>query len=344
MIYEPRGLHGKDKKVIILMLEGGIGDHLLATPLLRGLRKKYPTDQWYLIMIAMYHEVFGYEDPKTKDGNTLICMNPYIDKLYSMRLPSRFYMEWARNADVIYRLNPYILSPQRLGSNHFAETWCTIHEVKMDALVLDYYITEHEDLMARRLYEMLVNPVIVIQPFGAYDPIDHIKATENKDWCDDRWEFIIQLLLNRGYDIIQVGKIGERVFNGVLSFVGHANIRETAAIMKYAEYFISIDSFVMHMAKALNKIGIVLWGRTNPFRVGYMENYNIFKLHSCPEIFCGRPEGALFDMAFDQPYFTPWQCPHRDCMKAITVADVAKGIGFMEQRLQLDPVTYERKM
>ena len=339
MFNEPRGQHGKDKKVVVAMVEGGIGDHLLATPLIRVMRKNFPTDEYYLVLMAMYHEVFGYLSP-----TGYIPTNPNIDILYSMRDPSNFYTEWARKADVIYRVNPYITSPHRFGDKHLTEIWCESHGFKLDELKLDFHATNQEIEQVEALFSTFDNPVVVIQPFGSFDPVEHIKATTNKDWYNDRWQFVIGWLNNRGYDLIQIGKIGEHVFDNIFSLAGHTNIREAILLTKYANFFVGIDSFIMHAAKVYETKGVVLWGRTNPFRAGYPENSNIYKLHSCPEIFCGRPEGILFDVSPTDIKFSPWNCPHKNCMDAITIADVCKGIGDIEKYIQIDPATYTREL
>ena len=340
MFEEARGSHNKNKRVVVVMIENGIGDHLLATPLLRVLRNTYASETYTLVLIAMHYEIFGYHDPITG----YIPTNPNVDILYSMQDPSDFYTKWARTADMIYRVNPYIMSPHRIGSQHLAESWCKAHGFEIDELKLDFIPTESETKQIEGLFSTFENPVVVIQPFGSYNPTDPIKAVTNKDWYNDRWQFVIKWLANRGYDTIQVGKIGEHVFDSVFSLVGHANTRETILLMKYASFFVSIDSFTMHAAKVFGTLGVILWGSTNPFRAGYAENYNLYKLHSCPEIFCGRPEGVLFDGAFDTIQFTPWNCPHKNCMDAITVADVCKGIGHIENNIQIDPATYTREM
>jgi ADP-heptose:LPS heptosyltransferase len=339
MFIEPRGQHHKDKKIIVLMIEGGIGDHLLATPLIRAVRTTFNPKDYYFVLMAMYYEVFGY-----KDNTGYHPTNPNIDVLYSMRDPQNFYTEWARNADTIYRVNPYVVSPHRLGSKHLAEAWCDVHGFSLDELKIDFYPTEEETHQVEALFSTFENPVIAIQPFGSYDPIEHIKTTTNKDWYNDRWQFVISWLRNRGYDVLQIGKIGEHIFDNVFSLVGHSNIREAMLLMKYVNFFISIDSFAMHAAKVFGTLGVILWGRTNPFRVGYPENYNLYKLHSCPEIFCGRPEGILFDINQNDIQFTPWKCPHKNCMDSITVSDVCKGIGHIENIIQIDPAAYTREL
>jgi len=339
MFVESRGQHNKNKKVVAVMIEGGIGDHLLATPLLRVMRKNFAAKDYYLVLMSMYYEIFGYKVPLG-----YVPTNPNIDFLYSMRDPLDFYTSWARSADVIYRVNPYIMSPHRIGDRHLAETWCDAHGFQIDELKLDFYPTDTEIKQVEALFSTFENPVVVIHPFGSFDPIEHVKATTNKDWYNDRWQFIISWITNRGYDVIQLGKVGEHIFDDVFSLVGHANIRESVLITKYADFFISIDSFIMHAAKVFGTLGVALWGRTNPFRVGYPENYNLYKLHACPEIFCGRPEGILFDVNPNHIQFTPWNCPHRNCMDAITVQDVCKGIGHIENNIQIDPATYIREL
>jgi ADP-heptose:LPS heptosyltransferase len=343
MIIERRGKEDRTKRVLVVILEGGIGDHLLATPMIRGLRAKYPMNEWTIVLLAMFHEVFGYQDPEYNDADHFICMNPNIDHLYSMRMPSNFYSEWARNADAVLSRNPYHMSPHRLGAKHMAHSICDLYEVRFDQLRLDYYMTAIEDLQARKLFQTFDNPVVVVHPCSALDPVKKIKVGENKDWYMDRWQGIVSWLVNKNYEVIQIGLKGEPILNNVFSMVGNTTVREVAGLVKYADFFISIDSLLVHFAKAFNRLGVVLWGRTNPYRVGYTEHSNLFKLHSCPELFCGRPEGQLFDISPDNPYFTPWQCPHRNCMESITVYDVSKAIENLEKLLRLNPATYIRE-
>jgi len=85
MFLEERGDHSKNKKIVILFIEGGIGDHLMATPLLRVARKIFPKESHYLTVMSMFHEVFGYVDPAFNDGDHIIPTNPNIDILFSMR-------------------------------------------------------------------------------------------------------------------------------------------------------------------------------------------------------------------------------------------------------------------
>jgi ADP-heptose:LPS heptosyltransferase len=344
MLYTPRGQHNRNKRTVIFMIEGGIGDHILATPMLRNARLKFPKDEWDIVVLAMFHEAYGDFAKPDSTGDDLIPYNSNIDVLFSTRYQSKFYVEWAKNADIVYRRNVYSLSPHRFGKIHLTEALCELHEVTYDNDTLDLALTDTEERQAKLFYDMSDKPIVVIQPFGGYDPLQHKKITSNKDWDDNnKWYGVIQALVNRGYEVVQLGAIGEYIFPNVTSFVGHASIRESFALIKYCDFFISVDTYAIHVAKAFKKPGIVLWGRTNPYRVGYTDHYNIYKLHSCPEIFCGRPENIFVDSSPNKPYFTPWECPNRKCMKEIGLKDVYKGIDVIQRHNNIDPITYERE-
>lgn len=89
------------------------------------------------------------------------------------------------------------------------------------------------------------------------------------------WKELITLLEKEGYELTQVGMQGEEplvknvFFNQPLATIKQLIIK--------CDLWVSVDSFLQHMAYPLNKKGIVIWGVSDPNIFGYEQNINILK-------------------------------------------------------------------
>lgn len=87
------------------------------------------------------------------------------------------------------------------------------------------------------------------------------------------WKELIQLLLNDGHELIQIGVPGEeKLVNDfrTLSF------QELKFLINSVDTWIAIDSFFQHLAWNEKKKGIVLFGQSNPKIFGHDENINLY--------------------------------------------------------------------
>lgn len=113
--------------------------------------------------------------------------------------------------------------------------------------------------------------MIIIHPFSR----KLISGKKNpKDYPDKYWEQIVDYL-NDKEEIIQIGTNGDKKFVPNCIFDAHTN--ELRDLLLKANYFISIDSFLPHMAKNYNLKGIVIFGQSSPNIFGYPENINLLK-------------------------------------------------------------------
>lgn len=89
------------------------------------------------------------------------------------------------------------------------------------------------------------------------------------------WKELITLLEKEGYELTQIGMQGEEplvknvFFNQPLATIKQLIIK--------CDLWVSVDSFLQHMAYPLNKKGIVIWGVSDPNIFGYEQNINILK-------------------------------------------------------------------
>lgn len=110
--------------------------------------------------------------------------------------------------------------------------------------------------------------MIVIHPFPAkiHDGIINAKTYP---W----WPELIRLLSTQ--DIVQIGLDDEEQL--VNDFRKNLNYNEIAELLKASQFWVSIDSFLPHLAHHINKPGVVIWGVSDPNIFGYNENLNILK-------------------------------------------------------------------
>lgn len=99
-----------------------------------------------------------------------------------------------------------------------------------------------------------------------------LNGKENpKNYCF--WPELVELL--SGYQLVQIGLDGEKQL--VPDFRKGLPLDELKRLLKECETFISIDSFLPHMASVVGKRGIVIWGQSDPKIFGDELHVNLLK-------------------------------------------------------------------
>jgi ADP-heptose:LPS heptosyltransferase len=317
-LVDPRGktiseLLGKEKppedKAFVIIQDGGTGDAICSTPMIESARKLYPDKK--IIVGSSHHEV--------------LINNPNIDKLYNLGWPLDLFDTWVKplkhfgsvTKRDIYNENGHKLFPGKLS-----EIWCYMYNVPFYGDNVKIYLTEDEEIEAKNFLKSFPKQVVLIHVSSArltFDPKTQI--TTNKDWFPERWTELVNTL-NKTYDVVQVGGKEEPEISGVTTYLmGRTSMRTTAAIVKHCLSYICVESVIGHMGAAVDKPGVVLFGRSNPLIAGHEINENLYVPNSCEfqDLFCGRPSGYFGDSELYKGQMRPWMCPNRTCMRAITV-------------------------
>jgi len=299
---------------IILIIDGGIGDTICSSVMINSARNLNPNKN--IVVRTFYPEIF--------------VNNPDIDYLYSATNIDNFFEEWIKNEKdykSILKKDIYNLPIYNLIKYPTSKIYCDLYGFPFKKDNPKIYLNNEEINEAKRFCDSFDKEVVLIQPYAA----NHIsnpsnQMTKNKDWFLDLWEELISKLAD-DYAIVQVGGKNEKELKGVSwSLVGSTSIRQTAALVHECKFFISIDSVIQHIGCAVNKKGIVLFGRSDPKTFGHNSNLNIYVEGSCTNLFCGRPQSYFGDYCFENGMVKPWECKKRSCMKAITPELVVKKI------------------
>jgi ADP-heptose:LPS heptosyltransferase len=284
---------------ILVIRSGAIGDTLMATPLLRSLRKAFP--RAYIAALASQKAV------------DVLRYNPHIDEVFALRrrhLPFFLSREKRRlvrhfrehGLDIIISLETHKdftdlacrLNPKKLvtfdraancGEVIHLDTGAAEHSVELNlraGTVIGaepagietefYYPAELKSHVASRLAESGIGDSDVLIGIHAgwggrrQDPED----TRLKSWPASRFAELIRrigastnakfVLTGSGLD----GKLNEIISRAagvpVINAAGQFSLLESAALIDRMDLYVTIDSGPAHIAAAVGTPLIVLWG------------------------------------------------------------------------------------
>jgi len=293
------------KKILIFKI-GMIGDVLMTTPFVRQLRKNFPNARIdYLVGSAASQVLVGNKNLNeviTFDENIffrrkIAKLIGLITKIRKIKYDIIFVMDKHR----AFNLTAFLSGIKtRVGFDRMGKEGIFLthkiwyesirHEIfyYLDLIEIlhikaDYYdwkmdlsLTKEDNAFAEKLWKdkkLAKRKVIGIAPGGGKNPGER---TETRNWeLANFIELIIQLV-KRNFFIILLGgpsdyqKEKEILLNvrskNIMSLVGKTSIKESAAVIKKCRYFICNDSGPMHIAAAVNKHIISVFGPTNPER------------------------------------------------------------------------------
>ncbi|MDA8989590.1 glycosyltransferase family 9 protein [Opitutales bacterium] len=135
-----------------------------------------------------------------------------------------------------------------------------------------YYLSEEEKDWAKQETNQFDKPILAICT-RSKEPV--------KNWPQENWLELIQNL-KANFSIIQLGDDKEPTFEGVHRYAGKLSMRESAAILSNAGYFMGPDSLLMHIANGLDIPSTIIFGGSRPVSCfGYSENINLSSAPEC---------------------------------------------------------------
>lgn len=267
------------KTKFLILRFSSIGDIVLTTPVIRCLKKQYPEAEVHFAT--------------KKQFKVLVESNPYIDKFFLLEGDLNSFVKTlqAENYDYVIDLHNNIrtsIIKYRLGKKSFSfnklnfEKWLLVNlkinrmpdlhivdrnlntleslGVKNDNKGLDYFIPPNQEVNLEGIVEKdhpFVAYAIGGQHFTKKLPVGRIIELCSK--------INKKIILLGGKEDQPAGELvanalGDKIYNAC----GKYSLNQSASILKQAEYVISHDTGLMHIASALKKKIISIWGNTVP--------------------------------------------------------------------------------
>ncbi len=243
-----------NEKYLVLSISGGIGKNILATALVKGLRKKYPDRR--IIILTAWKDVWLF--------------NPDIYRSYNYNSALYFHSNFIVNKDVkVFALEPYQTEGYILKKEHLLVSWFELCGL--------YYEDEQPELyFNQREIEYVSNN------FVKNDPILLIQTNGGAS-LDMKHSWVRDMPLNTAKEvvshfkgmmrIIHVRRQDQLALQDTEAFNG--SLRELFVLIRFSKYRLFIDSMCQHAAAALQKKSTVVWVRNSPHILGHELHDNI---------------------------------------------------------------------
>jgi len=237
---------------------GGIGDDLLCTTVFRELRKR---GHHRIAFSTQYPDLFQH--------------NPDLDAVVSSTRPRVW--RWLHEGLPLVRLgyanhDPATDRDEPL-TEHLLAKLCRVAGISGEIQLRPYLCLTPAELAAGRVAENQ----IAIQSSG----MSAAFSMRNKEWGPERFQEVCTELGSR-HTIVQVGSIKDPKLASTVDLRGKTRLRQSAAILANSSVFIGLVGFLMHLARAVDCRGVIVYGgRETPPTTGYVANINLTGATPC---------------------------------------------------------------
>ncbi|MBL7911732.1 MAG: glycosyltransferase family 9 protein [Bacteroidia bacterium] len=267
------------KKILIIRFSS-IGDIVLTTPIIRCAKKQLKDTEIHFV---------------TKEAfKSVVIHNPNIDKLYTFKEDvSELYDQLkAEKYDVLIDLHKNLRSlrlKQKLKVKSFSFNKLNIQKflavklkqinklpamhiveryfetiaplgVTNDSKGLDYFIHENEKVGVSSLLSTSENKFVALVVGGSYYT-KKIPLNKLAEICSN---IKLPIILLGGKEDKVIADELQKKFPHIANACGQYSINQSASIIGQAEWVITSDTGLMHIASAYNKKIISVWGNTIP--------------------------------------------------------------------------------
>ena len=240
---------------VIFSIEGGIGKSIMATAVLKAIKKQYKKAN--IIVVTGYPDVF--------------IANPNVNKVLKFEQLSGIYEQNIMNKECkVFVSDPYHTSDFITESKHLIQIWCEMFGLQYDGEMPELFLLKAEKEYFEPFYK-LDKPILAIQPNGG--AINQpLKYSWTRDIPAPIVEEVIECYKN-DYAILHIKREDQLIYPNTLQALD--SFRSIMVALSLSQKRLLIDSSAMHIATALNLPSTVAWIGTNPKVFGYDMHKNI---------------------------------------------------------------------
>ena len=329
-------------KKALVFFSAGVGDAILLVPLVNELKK-----QGYLVT-GLFTSPFGcesifentqlFDDVKIKKNKLLFLLFSILNfRKYDAVFLNHFSFSKSNltlaaflGKDVYINYKEYT-SAQSSPAIHFIDPKPNTHDALQNVFLIHSSATLSDlnfnlNYTSQKTNFNLPKEYIVIQASSANNKAPY------KNWDIEKWLELFKYLqikspsstlvfLGDNTEIHLNEKINTANYPNVISLIGKTTLNDAMEIIYQSQFYIGLDSGLMHMAIALNKPTFTIWGASNPTLYGYEwlgAKHKVVSLN----LACAPCSSWL--NANTNRVSNPALCPDFKCIKDISVDKVTK--------------------
>ena len=242
---------------VIFHIDGGLGKHIMATAVLKVIRKAHPKDK--IIVVCAYPDVFKH--------------NPAADEVVRNGEQGPFFKTHIlgkTKETQLYYTDPYTHADYILEKDHLLNIWCKQWGLQYEGQQPQIYLSEAEEEYYKPFYNT-DKPILLIQPNGGPSGQGF-----NYAWTRDIPEPTVKKVIKafeKTHTIVHIKREDQKVYEGTLQAMD--GWRSIAVLMQLSDKRLLIDSFGQHLAAAYGLSSVVCWITTKPKQFGYALHKNI---------------------------------------------------------------------
>lgn len=313
-------------KKILCIRFSSIGDIILTTPIVRALKSKFPDAEIHVVTkaqnVQMWDEnpyvfaVHAFEGSILKLANKLRKIG--FDAIVDLHKNLRSHFLCALLFKWPYQINKYTAERKlyvnkkinQIPQKHLVDrNFDSLKSLSLekDQRGLDFFIPKNQEINPK---EIGVNGKYIVYAIGAQHITKVLSYPKMIELCD-RLQ-VQMVLIGDEWDAHYGYRLSTLFPEKVIDYCNKTTIAQSASLIKQAEFVITHDSSMMHVAAALKKKIFVIWGSTH-IDFGMYPYQTEFVSISNEELAC-RPcttQGTNF-------------CPlvHFDCMNKISLEPI----------------------
>jgi ADP-heptose:LPS heptosyltransferase len=265
----------KVKKILIVRYSS-MGDIVLTSPVYRCLKLKYPEIEIHVLVKSNFAFIHSKNPYINKVWETSGSGLELIEKLQNESFD--FVADLQNNSKSNALVSALGVASQKLEKHnvkkwfqvvfniqsiqipHIVQRYIQVFdslELEIDDEGLDFFLPKENDIDQVVPFDYATENALVLVVGGAH---------EGKKWSPERFQDLLRLLKDQRVVLIG-GKEDEYPFeleNNQLNLIGKCSVFQSAQIVANSEVVITGDTGMMHIAAALKKNIISLWGCTTP--------------------------------------------------------------------------------
>lgn len=255
----------------VFYIDGGAGRVITAIPALLKYHRLNPNDDWSVLVAGWDYLYWGI--PELQDRTYSVDTKGVFDNV-------------VKNADKLvtpepYRVPHYFRQEISLAQAFDREINGTTDHSDLGAPKLIF--NKAEVTVAKNTISDLKNlqkkqKTVVIQPFGRGVKIDREEIIDEESRSLDPKSYLsLVRRLSQRYNMIFFGEPQFQMKDDKFAANYTCDLRQWAALIEQADYFVGVDSVGQHMARALGIPGTVIIGSTFPINTTYPGYFNIIE-------------------------------------------------------------------
>lgn len=262
---------------ILCIRFSSIGDIILTSPIIRALKKRYPSAEIHIVTKVQnaqlwsanpyVHHVHAYQGNLWSLASELRKIG--FDAIVDLHKNVRSFLLSALLLKIPYQINKFSAErkhwvktkintlPQKHIVDRYFDALVKL-DIKNDPEGLDFYIPMDQEIIPSDYG--IVGPYVVYA-IGGQHITKVLSYPKMVELCERLLAKIV--LIGDAKDAVFGERLESLFPDKVINLCKQTSIGQSASLMKQSEYVISHDSSMMHIAAALKKKIYVIWGSTH---------------------------------------------------------------------------------